>query len=147
MLNFVYRNVRVALFATAAFVGTIASMPVQAQGEGNGPLAAPAAAWVGVGVATPSCPQLTWQVRRTGPTIVGMMWYTDLSGASSMRGTMAQDGKFSVTLASVMGAGPTGNITGTRSADGALVADLDGPGCAKLHIRSVPAPITPDGGG
>jgi len=63
-----------------------------------------------------------------------------MSGISVAKGTLDRDGKFTLVLTSVSGAGPTGTVNGTRSADGkSLTASLDGPGCSKLRLLRLPA--------
>lgn len=90
----------------------------------------------------PACPAITWAIHPVGTAgnggLSGVLWYLDMSGVSLARGAIGPDGKFALTLTSVSGSGPTGNITGARGADGALMADLNGPGCSKLHISLKP---------
>jgi hypothetical protein len=91
------------------------------------------------------CPAVMWRVARDGNNVNGIAYYTDLSGLSHVTGTADQaTGKFTLVLTSVMGSGPVGTVTGQRSAaganqaQGALEADLKGPGCANVHVNMKP---------
>ena len=82
------------------------------------------------------CPNIGWRlVRHTDSPITGIAYYADASGASSVSGSGDSSGKFTLQLASTMGKGPAGTVTGQRSADGALEADLKGEGCANAHLK------------
>jgi hypothetical protein len=60
-----------------------------------------------------------------------------LSGLSKATGTMdIPSGQFHLTLQSLDGNGPAGEVTGTKDPhDGTITADLNGPGCSKLKLR------------
>lgn len=115
-------------------LGLIATQPAVA--------AAPTTGFTG---ATPSsvagCPYLVWRlVNSANGAIHGIVYYSDLSGLSSVAGTMESDGKFTLTLTkSGIGSGPVGTVTGTRSADGHIVATLVGEGCANNSVNIAPA--------
>ncbi len=129
------------LGATALVLGSMfAVSPVaRAAGEGNGMYyeAVGRAAMPGM-----TCPALTWAIHPVGAPenggLSGVLWYTDMSGVSLARGMMGKDGKFTLDVAPISGSGPTGTVSGTRQPNGALMADLNGPGCAKLHISMTP---------
>lgn len=96
----------------------------------------------GMSRTSPQCPMVTWVIHPVGNPesggLSGVVWFADMSGVSLARGMMDKSGKFSLSLAAVSGSGPTGTVTGTRAASGALMADLDGPGCSKLHVQMMP---------
>jgi len=94
--------------------------------------------------STPQCPSMTWHIQPFGAPgageWAGVVWFSDMSGISVARGNIGQDGKFTLVLTSVSGSGPTGTVTGARSADGkTLTANLDGPGCSKLRLLRLPS--------
>ncbi len=89
---------------------------------------------------TATCPSLEWDVvplphdaagELIGNTINGVAYYGDMSGVSTIKGTITADGKLTATLTSVSGAGPTGTVTGMRSANGTHI-ELRGAGCANV---------------
>jgi len=112
------------------------------------PAAAQAPATPGFAGTAPSsvagCPNLVWRLARRGDAVNGIAYYSDLSGLSHVTGTVGQAGRFTLTLTSVMGHGPVGTVTGQRrapgpnQAQGALVADLKGEGCANMHLTMKP---------
>jgi hypothetical protein len=55
---------------------------------------------------------------------------------SKATGTMdLQSGQFHLTLTSLDGNGPTGEVTGTKDPNtGVVTTELDGPGCSKLTL-------------
>ena len=73
----------------------------------------PVGSYMAVGRAGPQCPTISWQVNRlpNSQAINGVVWFMDLSGVSTARGTIAPDGKVAVTLTSIQGSGPTGTVT------------------------------------
>lgn len=86
------------------------------------------------------CPSIVWRLANSNGQVHGMAYYSDLSGLSSVTGTIDQDGKFDLTLAKTsIGNGPVGTVTGTRSADGEIVATLTGEGCANNKVDIKPA--------
>jgi hypothetical protein len=81
------------------------------------------------------CPSIGWRLaRHDDGTITGIAYYADASGASSVKGTYQQNGKFNLQLTSSMGKGPEGTVVGQRAQNGGLVADLKGEGCANSHV-------------
>ena len=82
------------------------------------------------------CPSIAWRlVRDTNGNVHGMAWYTDMSGASEVKGLMAQNGQINLALARSMGNGPVGTVTGTRNAStGAANVRLTGEGCANMMM-------------
>ena len=96
------------------------------------------------------CPSIGWRLARhdNDHTISGIAYYADASGASSVKGTYSQNGTFDLQVTSTMGNGPVGTVTGQRSQNGALVADLKGEGCANVHltIQGIPNLFNSTGG-
>jgi len=87
------------------------------------------------------CPFIAWRLARgEGGAIHGISYYSDLSGLSQVSGHVDNNGHFTLTLKSVMGNGPTGTVTGSRSAKGQLEAELKGTGCANMHVEMNTAP-------
>ena len=87
--------------------------------------------------SVPDCPNLMWRLaRHTDGRITGIFYYSDLSGTSEATGQEDKDGKFRVQPTSAMGKGPVGVITGQRSPNGKVVADLKGEGCANNHYMN-----------
>jgi hypothetical protein len=87
---------------------------------------------------TATCPTLEWDVvplphdaagKLVGNAINGVAYYGDMSGVSTIKGTISADGNLTATLTSVSGAGPTGTVTGMRGAKGTHI-ELHGAGCA-----------------
>ena len=64
------------------------------------------------------------------------MWFADASGMSKATGTMnLASGRFHLTLTSLDGQGPIGEVDGTKDpTTGVVTAVLDGPGCSKLKL-------------
>jgi len=94
--------------------------------------------------STPQCPSMTWHIQPFGAPgageWAGVVWFSDMSGISVAKGNISKDGTFTLILTSVSGAGPTGTVNGTRTADGkSLTASLDGPGCSKLRLLRLPS--------
>jgi hypothetical protein len=91
----------------------------------------------GVASNTPQCPAIRYLIRDpSSPEPVGYVWFADASGVSKATGTMdLQSGRFHLTLTSLDGSGPTGEVTGTKDPNtGVVTAELDGPGCSKLKL-------------
>jgi len=97
--------------------------------------------------SVPGCPRLMWRLARNGADVNGVTYYSDMSGLSQVKGTVDPSGHFTLTLTSVMGNGPVATVTGQRGpvphgaaagAQGALVADIKGEGCANAHISMRP---------
>lgn len=135
--------VRQILAAGCLIVGGIAAPAMAQEGDGGN-------MYHGENAGIAGCPTMVWSVKRVGNpaagALAGVAWYQDMSGISVGRGQIAADGKFSFTLTSVQGNGPTGTAMGT-SVGSELNADLDGPGCAKTHVRARVMTRTPPGSG
>jgi hypothetical protein len=87
------------------------------------------------------CPFIAWRLARgEGGAIHGISYYSDLSGLSQVSGHVDNAGKFQLTLKSVMGNGPVGTVTGSKSSKGMLEAEMKGQGCANMHIEMSTAP-------
>jgi len=133
---------RFVKFLGAGFAAACAIAPLSgalAQGDAQ---QGPRPGYLAMAPSTPQCPGMIWHIQRaTGSPngLAGVVWFDDMSGISVAKGALGADGKLALTLTSVSGAGPVGNVTGTRSPDGtALHASLDGPGCSKLNLLRMP---------
>ena len=127
----VKRSITVAL-CSLAFAG--AGGMAFAQLGGND---ASAAYWEGrTPNTTKTCPGISYLFRGMSATPVGYVWFTDASGMSKATGTRDMaTGAFHLTLTSIDGNGPTGEVTGMRDPKtNALTADLKGPGCSNLTL-------------
>ncbi|HTU53091.1 MAG TPA: hypothetical protein VMF62_03875 [Acetobacteraceae bacterium] len=128
-------NVKTSVGMVAAGLiglGTFAVLPAQAAGPEPG--------FVGnTASSVPGCPFISWRLVNTNGAIHGFAEYSDLSGISTVTGTMDPDGKFTLTLASTsLGNGPVGTVTGTRSPNGRIMATLTGQGCANNTVNIAP---------
>jgi opacity protein-like surface antigen len=138
------------LFASAA-MASVSAPAVYAQGEGGAGAGvygggSVGATWMRAGsaprkVGTESCPGVMWDiVRSAGPdknTIVlsGPVWNLDGSGTSMAKGEAHADGTFNMTLTSIQGNGPAGQVTGNRNRSGVGHATLTGSGtCNNMSI-------------
>jgi hypothetical protein len=95
------------------------------------------ALYQGIASNTPQCPAIRYLFRDVSTSKpVGYVWFSDASGISKATGTMDLDsGHFHLTLTSLDGNGPTGEVTGTKNPNtGVVTAELDGPGCSKLKL-------------
>ena len=135
----------VTLIATAAAVLGLAYGPgAQAQESG-------AANYAGGRSAATSkeCPTIEWHILPTPPNrasnVNGVAYYTDMSGISVIKGTIAADGTVALTLTSVSGNGPAGVVTGRRDTTGTRV-ELRGAGCSNAKINFSRWPQTGGGG-
>jgi hypothetical protein len=92
--------------------------------------------YAGISRNTPRCPAIRYLFRGISEEPVGYVWFTDASGMSKATGTMnLQSGVFHLTLQSLDGQGPLGEVTGRKDpATGVVVAELNGPGCSKLKL-------------
>jgi hypothetical protein len=127
----VKRSITVAL-CSLAFAG--AGGMAFAQSGGND---ASAAYWAGrTPHPTKTCPGISYMFRGMSATPVGYVWFNDASGMSKATGTRdMQTGAFHLTLTSIDGNGPTGEVSGIRDPKtNALTADLKGPGCSNLKL-------------
>jgi hypothetical protein len=90
----------------------------------------------GLASNTPQCPAIRYLFRELSSEPVGYVWFSDASGMSKATGTLdLQSGQFHLTLTSLDGNGPTGEVTGTKDLNtGVVTAELDGPGCSKLSL-------------
>jgi len=91
----------------------------------------------GLSPNTPRCPAIRWMLRDTDSEAPsGYVWFTDASGMSKATGESdLSSGLFHLTLVSLDGNGPTGQVTGRKDPKtGSVTADLDGPGCSKLTL-------------
>ena len=127
-------------FLLAACCLALAALSEMALGQG-GDVRRPAY-YQGLASNTPQCPAIRYLFRdiyRSEP--VGYVWFSDASGMSKATGTMdLQSGQFHLTLTSLDGNGPIGEVTGMKDPNtGVVTAELDGPGCSKLKL----APTNP----
>lgn len=86
----------------------------------------------------PRCRSIGWHVQpvsRTLPaSITGVAYYSDMSGLSTIKRTVAADATINATVTPVSGNGPSGTVTGKRG-KGATDIVLTGPGCANAHMH------------
>ena len=114
--------------------------------------------YVGIATNTPQCPAIRYLFRGVEENPVGYVWFADASGMSKATGTMnLASGRFHLTLTSLDGQGPLGEVDGTKDPmTGVVTAVLDGPlrpglaawaatacfgfaeadGCAAFSVRS-----------
>jgi hypothetical protein len=143
-MNKVKRSITAALCSVAfASAGGTAF----AQLGGNN---ASAAYWAG---RTPNpaktCPGISYHFRGMSATPTGYVWFNDGSGMSKATGTAnLQTGAFHLTLTSIDGNGPTGEVSGIRDPKtNALTADLKGTGCSNLKLLPMkPVVVEQDNG-
>jgi len=111
---------------------TVVGMPATA--------APPVAGFVGsANSSVAGCPYIAWRLaRHENGDVTGIAYYSDMSGVSSVTGTVNQAGQFHLTLTSSMGNGPVGTVTGSRSAKGVVTAKLTGEGCANMEMHMNP---------
>jgi hypothetical protein len=90
----------------------------------------------GIATNTPRCPAIRYLFRGVAANPVGYVWFADASGMSKATGTMdLASGRFHLTLTSLDGQGPLGEVDGTKDpVTGVVTAVLDGPGCSKLKL-------------
>jgi hypothetical protein len=113
---------KVTLSLSLALIGLAAGQPVMAQGLTDGD------SYVAETTATPSCRAAVLHIVRSGGSLSGVVFFKDGSGVSSVAGST--DGKtLSWKMAAISGNGPTGNVTGDISPQGALKAHLVGTNC------------------
>ena len=88
-----------------------------------------------------NCPNISWAVARSADgNVWGYFFYAD--GSRRRRngaGSIDRSGRFRITLTNLSGNGPVGVATGTRSRQGLLEANLNGGGCANLHMQMTPS--------
>ena len=130
-------------------LGALALTPVLSR-SAAAQVVSPQPGFVGMTKASAAgCPNIGWRLaRHDDGTITGISYYADASGVSSVKGTYSQNGTFDLQVTSTMGNGPVGTVTGQRSQNGALVADLKGEGCANVHltIQGIPNLFNSTGG-
>jgi hypothetical protein len=92
--------------------------------------------YYGIATNTPQCPAIRYLFRGVEENPVGYVWFADASGMSKATGTMnLASGRFHLTLTSMDGQGPIGEVDGTKDpTTGVVTAVLDGPGCSKLKL-------------
>jgi hypothetical protein len=90
----------------------------------------------GIAPNTPQCPAIRYLIGGTSSNPVGYVWFADASGMSKATGTIdLASGQFHLTLTSLDGQSPIGEVTGSKNLDtGIVTAELDGPGCSKLKL-------------
>jgi hypothetical protein len=90
----------------------------------------------GIASNTPRCPAIRYLIGGVSSNPVGYVWFADASGMSKATGTMdLVSGQFHLTLTSLDGQGPIGEVIGRKDLDtGVVTAELDGPGCSKLKL-------------
>ena len=100
---------------------------------------------------TPACPAFEWRVLPVPPgggKITGVAYFSDMSGISTIKGTIGADGKITATVTSIEGKGPAGPVTGQREKNTTRV-EVHGTGCSNVALnltRWVPgAPASGDG--
>ena len=85
--------------------------------------------------SVPGCPYVAWRLAvHPDGKVTGIAYYADLSGVSSVTGSISSAGNFQLQLSSGMGNGPAGTVTGHKRSDGAGDATLKGQGCANMHF-------------
>ena len=87
------------------------------------------------------CAGLSWHITRVPQpdktvSISGPIWYNNGSGVSFATGTGQADGHFTLSVKTMSGDGPAGEITGQRMPDGSIDSTAVGPVCfaGKRHI-------------
>jgi hypothetical protein len=136
------RKVIALLTLGALALAPVLSPAAMAQG------AAPKPGFTGQAASSvPGCPVLMWRLARDGNNVSGIAYYSDMSGASDVTGTVNDAGSFTLQLKSIRGNGPVGTVTGHRAAknplrteeiQGGLVAEMTGVGCANMHLTMKP---------
>ena len=123
-----------------AIASALGLLAVGAVSAGPALAAAPVAGYVGWAPSSVAgCPNIQWRVaRHADGSITGIVFYSDMSGMSTVTGTEDSSGHFSVTMKNGMGNGPVGTVEGTRSADGTVEATMKGEGCANATISIKP---------
>lgn len=85
------------------------------------------------------CPALIWRFAlHDDGTITGIVYYSDVSGLSSAKGSMDQSGHFHLQLTSAIGDGPVGTVDGEKTTKGRGYATMTGQGCANMHMTLSP---------
>lgn len=85
------------------------------------------------GSSVANCPNIAWRIGKSpNDSLHGMMWYTDMSGASEVSGSET-GGRVTFTLSSIMGNGPVGTVRGQIGKG----ATLTGDGCANATFKPI----------
>ena len=91
--------------ALAASATALAQNPYVRRGECD----------VGIASNTPQCPAIRYLFRGVEENPIGDVWFADASGMSKATGTMnLASGRFHLTLTSLDGQGPIGEVDGTK---------------------------------
>jgi hypothetical protein len=107
------------LCSVAILVGTLGVAHAQLAASGS---------FVGTTQERPGCPAATMHILRNGSTLTGTIFFVDGTGTSSIHGQT--DGRtLNWTMTSVEGKGPTGQVTGTISANGRMQIQKVGTEC------------------
>lgn len=101
--------------------------------------AAPIAGYTGSAKSSVAgCPYIMWRLaRHDNGDVTGIFYYSDMSGVSQVKGTVDKAGHFQLTLASSMGQGPVGTVTGTKRGEN-VTAVMTGEGCANAKFSVKP---------
>lgn len=95
--------------------------------------------------AKPGCRAAVLHIVRSGGALSGVVFFKDASGASSVNGQT--DGRtFNWTMTSMSGQGPTGQVTGSVTPEGALQARLTGTNCTLDTVVPRYRDVTTGGG-
>ena len=120
-------------FVTSLAVLSLGFIPLVMQPANAAP---PVAGIVGSAPSSvANCPNINWRLaRHDDGNITGIMFFSDLSGTSEVKGTVTKAGVFHIDAKSVMGNGPNGAVDGkTEGLYGGFVATMKGAGCANFH--------------
>ena len=133
-------------FLPAALCLSLAALSGSASAQTGGSLGPEYAGWTPQ--SQQGCPPIAYQFRGLSATPVGYVWFRDASGMSKATGTMdLKTGKFQLTVKSLDGNGPAGDVTGDRNPKtGVLTAEFKGSGCSNLTLLPM-APALPQPNG
>jgi len=68
-----------------------------------------------------------------GVVLNGLAYLSDMSGVSTLKGTITADGTISAVLNPISGNGPAGSVTGQRIATSTYI-QMNGVGCSKANF-------------
>jgi hypothetical protein len=127
----------VFLFGAVALTGT--SIEAIAQSE------VPPVYYGGISTgADATCPTTAWHIRPMPPigaaTIVGVAYFSDMSGISKIEGSRAADGSITGAVTSISGNGPSGHFSGMHTSTKTHV-ELQGTGCSKHLVNMQRLPL------
>ncbi len=120
--------------------GIVAKPTVQAQGF----------EWAGgrSPASSSTCAPIEWHIVPVAiggaVTLNGVAYFSDMSGVSTIKGTITADGTISAVLNPVSGNGPAGSVTGKRTATSTHI-EMNGVGCSKANfdlLRLTGSPMT-----